>query len=86
MNSSKSKSVQRKLTPVGYLISISGLLLALVVYFLFGIDQLFLKLSGVMGLNDIAWMFIGGMIWIFVVMALLTPVVLKWGRQPPQSI
>ncbi|MBU6996555.1 MAG: hypothetical protein HXS41_06165 [Theionarchaea archaeon] len=82
MNSSESKSTERKLTPLGYFISISGMLLALIAYFLLGIDSLFLRLRGVMGLNDVAWMSIGGMIWIFIVMAILTPVVLKWGRRP----
>jgi hypothetical protein len=83
MNSPEPKSTERKLTPVGYFISIGGMLLALILYFLLEIDRLFLKLRGVMGLNENAWMFIGGIIWILVVMAILTPVVLKWGRQPP---
>jgi hypothetical protein len=83
MNSSEPKKRERRLTPVGYFISIGGMLLALVLYFLLEIDHLFLKLRGIMGLNENAWMFIGGIIWILLVMAILTPVVLKWGRQPP---
>jgi hypothetical protein len=83
MNSSNPKGTERKLTPVGYFISIGGMLLALILYFLLRIDHLFLKLRGVMGLNENAWAIIGGIIWILVIMAILTPVVLKWGRQPP---
>lgn len=83
MNSSNSKSTERKLTPMGYFISIGGMLLALLLYFLLEIDHLFLKLRGVMGLNENAWAIIGGIIWILVIMAILTPVVLRWGRQPP---
>ncbi|MBU7023278.1 MAG: hypothetical protein HXS40_03845 [Theionarchaea archaeon] len=83
MNSSNSKGTERKLTPVGYVISIGGMLLALLLYFLLEIDHLFLRLRGIMGLNENAWAIIGGIIWILVIMAILTPVVLKWGRQSP---
>jgi hypothetical protein len=77
----KSKGKRRKLTPLGYIISIGGMLLAIFSYFFPGIDRSFLGLRGTLGLSDIFWAFIGDMIWVFGIMAILTVMVLKLGTR-----
>ena len=80
MRTSKSKG-GRKPNTLGWILSIGGMLLAAISYFLLGIDQFFLDLNGVLGLSDIMWAIIGGVIWIFFIMALLTPIMLKFGTK-----
>jgi len=78
---SKPEDKKRKLTPLGYVIGIGGMLLALFSYFFLGVDRYFYDLHGTLGLSDIFWAIIGGMIWIFIIMAILTPVALKLGTK-----
>lgn len=75
------KEKKRKLTPLGYIISIGGMLLAVFLYFFLGIGDYFTDLSGTLGLSETIWTFIGGIIFLFVIMAILTPVVLKVGTK-----
>jgi len=72
---------KRKLTPFGYVISIGGMLLAVFLYFFLGIGDYFADLSGTFGLSEMVWAVVGGIIWIFVIMAILTPIVLKVGTK-----
>lgn len=78
MKASKSEG-RRKLTPLGYILSIGGMLLAGAAYFLLGIDRFFLGLDGLLGLGGIPWAFVGGVIWIFIVMAIVSIIVMKLG-------
>jgi len=76
----KARSEGRKrLTLLGYIISIGGMLLAGASYFFLGIDRFFLGLDGLLGLGDIPWAFVGGVIWIFIVMAIVSVIVMKLG-------
>ncbi len=70
---------KRKPTGLGYVISIGGMLLAVFSYFFLGIGNYFADLRGTFGLSETIWTFIGGMIWIFIIMAILTPIMLKVG-------
>jgi len=72
---------KRRLTPLGYVIGIGGMLLALFSYFFLGVGNYFADLRGTFGLSETIWTFIGGMIWIFIIMAILTPVALKLGTK-----
>lgn len=72
---------KRKLTLLGYVISIGGMLLAVFLYFFLGIGDYFADLSGTFGLSETIWTFIGGIILLFVIMAILTPIVLKVGTK-----
>jgi hypothetical protein len=81
MKTSKSEGPKRKLTPLGWILSIGGMLLAVVSYFLLDIGQFFLELNGVLGLNETYWGIIGGVIWLFVIMAIVTPILLKLGTK-----
>ena len=67
----------RKITPLGYVISIGGLLLAAASYFFLGVGDYFADLQGKLGLSEMVWTFVGGMIWIFTIMAIVTFIVLK---------
>jgi hypothetical protein len=80
MRTSKSKG-GRKPTTFGWILSIGGMLLAAISYFFLSIDQFFIDLKGVLGLSDIMWAIIGGVIWIFIIMAILTPIMLKFGTK-----
>ena len=75
---SKPEGKKRKLTPLGYVIGIGGMLLAAFSYFFLGMGNYFADLRGTFGLSETIWTFIGGMIWIFIIMAILTPVALKF--------
>ena len=77
----KSEGPKRKLTLLGWILSIGGMLLAVLSYFLLNIGQFFLELNGVLGLNETYWVIIGGVIWLFVIMAILTPILLKLGTK-----
>ena len=79
MRTTKPESPKKKLTPLGWILSIGGMLLAALSYFLLSIDKFFLDLDGVLGLSDIYWVIIGGVIWIFAIMGFLTPFLLKLG-------
>ena len=79
MKTLKPKGKGGKLTPLGYIIGIGGMLLAAFSYFFLGIDRFFLGLRGILGLSDIFWAFAGGMIWIFGIMAIVTLVMLMLG-------
>ena len=79
MKNSKSEGPKRKLTPLGWILSIGGMALAVLSYILLNISQLFLELNGVLGLSETYWVIIGGVIWLFVIMAILTPIFLKLG-------
>ena len=79
MKTSKSEGPKRKLTPLGWILSIGGMALAVLSYVLFDIGQFFLELNGVLGLNETYWVIIGGVIWLFVIMSILTPILLKLG-------
>jgi hypothetical protein len=81
MRTSKPEGPKKKLTPIGWILSIGGMVLAALSYFLLGIDKFFLDLNGVLGLSDNYWVIIGGVIWIFVIMAILTPFLLKLGTK-----
>lgn len=81
MKKSKSEGPKRKLTLLGWILSIGGMLLAVLSYFLLNIGQFFLELNGVLGLNETYWVIIGGVIWLFVIMAILTPILLKLGTK-----
>ena len=81
MKTSKSEGPKRKLTPLGWILSIGGMVLAVVSYFLLDIGQFFLELNGVLGLNETYWGIIGGVIWLFVILAILTPIILKLGTK-----
>lgn len=78
MKTSKSEA-KRKLTPLGYFISIGGMLLGLFSYLSLGVDRFFLGLRGVLGLSDIVWAIIGGIIWIHVIMVIPCFILLKLG-------
>ncbi|MCP8317031.1 MAG: hypothetical protein H3Z51_09270, partial [archaeon] len=73
----KPKGKKVRIAPLGYLISIGGMLFAIFAYFFLGIDRYFLGLHGTLGLSDILWVFIGGMIWLFAFMAIVTVIFLK---------
>jgi len=81
MKTSKSEGSKRKLTPLGWILSICGMALAVLSYFLLDIGQFFLELNGVLGLSETYWVIIGGVIWLFVIMAILTPILLKLGTK-----
>jgi hypothetical protein len=76
---SKQESGKRELTTLGYVISIAGMLLAAFSYLFLEIGRFFYGLEGVMGLSGTSWTIMGGVIWIFIIMALLVPVVLRVG-------
>lgn len=79
MRTSKPESPKKTLTPLGWILSLGGMVLAAFSYALLDIGEFFLDLNGVLGLSDIYWVIIGGIIWIFVIMAILTPFLLKLG-------
>ena len=79
MKGSKPGSNRRELTAMGWILSLGGLLLAVLTYFLLGIGEFFAGLDGTLGLSEMIWTVIGGVIWLFVVMAILTPIVAKVG-------
>ena len=79
METSKPEGKGRKLTPLGYVVGIGGSLMAGFSYFFLGIDRFFLGLRGVLGLSDIFWVFVGCIIWIFGIMAIVTLVMLMLG-------
>lgn len=79
MKTSRSTNKKKKLTPFGFIVAIGAMLLAMFLYFYLGIDQLFVRFEGLFGLSDIAWAFIGGMIWLFLIMGIITPIVFKVG-------
>jgi hypothetical protein len=81
MRASESGKSKRKLTPLGWILSIIGMILAVLLYFVLGIDSFFLDLDGELGLSGDLWAVIGGIIWIFVIMAVLTPILLKFGTK-----
>ena len=81
MKNSKSEGPKRKLTPLGWILSIGGMALAVLSYILLDISQLFLELNGVLGLSETYWVIIGGVIWLFVIMAILTPILFKLGTK-----
>ena len=73
------KERKGKLTGLGYVISIGGMLLAAFSYIFIVIGNYFADLRGTFGLSETIWDFIGGMIWISIIMAILIPIVLKVG-------
>jgi len=79
MKTSKSEGPKRKLTPLGWILSIGGMGLAVLSYVLLDIGQFFLELNNVLGLSETSWVIIGGVVWLFVIMAILTPILLKLG-------
>ncbi|MFX1514760.1 MAG: hypothetical protein ACFFC6_00480 [Promethearchaeota archaeon] len=81
IKTSKSEGPKKKLTPLGWILSIGGMMLAVLSYFLLDIGQFFLELNGVLGLNETYWVIIGGVVWLFVIMAILTPIILKLGTK-----
>jgi hypothetical protein len=78
MNPSQD-SHKGKLTILGYTISIAGMLLAAFLYLFLDISEFFYGLNGILGLSGASWRILGGVIWIFIIMALLVPVILKVG-------
>jgi hypothetical protein len=76
---SKQEPDKRELAALGYVISIAGMLLAALAYLFLDIGRFFNGLEGVLGLSGPSWAIIGGVIWIFIIMALLVPVVLRVG-------
>jgi hypothetical protein len=77
----KTPKPEKRLTALGYLISIGGMLAAAFLYFFLGIDHFFLNWHGVLGLSDISWAFVGGMIWLFGIMAIISLIVWKVGME-----
>ena len=73
------KARKAKPTPAGWVISIGGLLIGVFIYVLSPIGGFFADMDGTAGLDEMAWTMIGGMIWIFVIMGILTPLMLKYG-------
>ena len=70
---------KRKLTGLGYVISIGGMLLAAFSYVFIEIGNYFADLRDTFGLSETIWAFIGGMVWISIIMTIFTPIVLKVG-------
>ncbi len=71
---------RRKLTGLGYVLCIGGMLLAVTLYVL-TLGEYFADLQGTFGLNEVSWALIGGVIWVLVLMAVLAPVILKVGMK-----
>ena len=81
MKESKAGGKRRELTPLGWILTLGGMLLAALVYVLLDIGQFFAGFEGLLGLDEMAWTVIGGVIWILVIMAILTPIALKVGSR-----
>ncbi|MCK4735429.1 MAG: hypothetical protein KAT65_23450 [Methanophagales archaeon] len=73
------KRIKRRFTPLGYLILIGGVLLAVVSAVLLRVDRYFYGLHGTLGLSGTFWAFVGLYIWVGVTWGIVIILAVKLG-------
>jgi choline-glycine betaine transporter len=76
---SETGSKRKELNALGWLLALGGMAVAVLTYIGFGIGNFFAGLDGLLGLNEMTWLVFGGVIWMFVIMAIVSVVVGRVG-------
>ena len=79
MAGSETGSKRRELNALGWILALGGMAVAVLTYFGLGIGEFFAGLDGLLGLNEFIWTLLGGVIWLFVIMAIVSVLVGRVG-------